>query len=415
MVKATGANHRTLIMHTKYGDLTYCTNIHAGESWSEHFQILRENIPAVKKAISPNTSFGIGLRLANTASLELSKEENLRAFLEWLAENDCYVFTMNGFPYGGFHRTRVKDQVHAPDWTTNERVQYTIRLFRILAAILPEEADGGISTSPLSYKHWHKDESEFSAAMEKATWNILVVLEQLIQIKKTSGKLLHLDIEPEPDGLVENGPEFLDWYNSDLLSMGIPYLKDRFNVDDEAARGMITDHIRLCYDVCHFAVGYEDHASIIKQLFASGIQIGKIQISAALKALLPYDAESRSLVTQAFHQFNESVYLHQVIAKNKAGTLTRYPDLPDALNDAANNMATEWRAHFHVPLFVQDYGALQSTQSDIREVLSIHKDSPLTTHLEVETYTWEVLPEELKLPLTESITREMQWVMNFLK
>jgi hypothetical protein len=402
-------------MHTKHGDLTYCTNIHAGESWSEHFQALREHIPAVKKAVCPNASFGIGLRLSNTASLELSKEENLTLFLQWLSENDCYVFTMNGFPYGGFHHTRVKDQVHAPDWTTNDRVQYSIRLFRILAAILPEGLDGGISTSPLSYKHWHKDESALSGTMEKATWNVLIVLEQLVQIKRNSGKTLHLDVEPEPDGLIENGPQFLDWYNNYLLPMGIVYIKDRFNVNDEQARTMITDHIRLCYDVCHFAVGYEDHASIIKKLFASEIQIGKIQISAALKASLPQDDESRSFVTQAFHQFNESVYLHQVIAKNKNGELSRYPDLPEALNNQTDASAIEWRAHFHVPLFVQDYGALQSTQSDIREVLSIHKQSPLTTHLEVETYTWEVLPEELKLPLAESITREMKWVMEFLQ
>ena len=112
--------------------------------------------------------FGIGLRLSNTASLELKKEKNLLSFINWLKENNCYVFTMNGFPYGGFHHTIVKDQVHAPDWTTRERVDYTIRLAEILSRLLPENMDGGISTSPLSYRHWHSAE-QMDAVFKKAT------------------------------------------------------------------------------------------------------------------------------------------------------------------------------------------------------------------------------------------------------
>ncbi len=143
-------------METPYGHLTYCTNIHSGESWPDHFEQLRRFIPAVKAEVSPDKPFGIGLRLSNLASLELSKAPALEAFRQWLKENDCYVFTMNGFPYGGFHHERVKDEVHTPDWSTAERAAYTSRLFRILAALLPEGMEGGISTSPLSYKFWHR-------------------------------------------------------------------------------------------------------------------------------------------------------------------------------------------------------------------------------------------------------------------
>ena len=139
-------------MQTSKGHLTYCSNIHPGETWSDHFLKLKENIPFIKKKVSPVEPFGIGLRLANSASLELRKQENLELFRSWLAENDCYVFTMNGFPYGGFHNTVVKDQVHAPDWLSADRVAYTIRLAQILTSLLPEGVDGGISTSPLSIK-----------------------------------------------------------------------------------------------------------------------------------------------------------------------------------------------------------------------------------------------------------------------
>src|SRR3990170_5982022 len=142
-------------MRTSHGFLTYCTNIHAGESWSDHFAALQQNIPGIKKRISANRSLGIGLRLSHQASLQLQEKEALKGFQDWLKQEDCYVFTMNGFPYGGFHHTKVKDQVHAPDWTTPERVSYTIRLFNILAELLPDEMEGGVSTSPLSYKYWH--------------------------------------------------------------------------------------------------------------------------------------------------------------------------------------------------------------------------------------------------------------------
>lgn len=400
-------------MRTPYGLLTYCTNIHAGESWTDHFAALRQNVPAIKKRISPGASFGIGLRLSHQASLELEKPEMLQTFKQWLADEDCFVFTMNGFPYGGFHRTKVKDQVHAPDWTTTERVSYTIRLFNILKELLPEGMEGGISTSPLSYKYW-KEEGQQADVLKSTTKNILQVVEHLIRIKSTTGKHLHLDIEPEPDGTLGNGPEFFDWYEQYLLPMGKEYLTKQSGYTAEQSAEAIRDHLQLCYDVCHFAVGYEDHAAVVQKLRERNIKVGKIQISAALKAALPAEQSKREPVIQAFRQFNESTYLHQVVARQQDGSFKQYPDLPEALADAANPSTTEWRSHFHVPLFISDYGLLQSTQSDIKDVLTLHASKSFTHHLEVETYTWEVLPEAMKLPQSESIIREMEWVINFL-
>lgn len=402
------------MMHTPYGHLTYCSNIHAGETWNEHFAQLQAHIPLVKQAISPYQPFGIGLRLSNTASLALYEETNLEAFRQWLIQHDCYVFTMNGFPYGSFHHAIVKDQVHAPDWTTADRVQYTIRLAKILAALLPPGMEGGISTSPLSYKFWHTiDHAE--GIFEKATRHILQVVEQLIEIKRTTGKLLHLDIEPEPDGLLGESKDFFEWYTQYLLPLGIPYLQDRFEYNREEATNVLKEHVQLCYDVCHFAICYEDHAVVMEQLQSFGIKIGKIQISAALKANIPGDVEERKPVIEAFKCFNEPTYLHQVVAMQKNRQLKRYADMPDALADAENPSITEWRAHFHVPLFVENYGVLQSTQKDIEQVIALHQQQPVTSHLEIETYTWEVLPGELRVPINESIVRELQWVMGLLK
>jgi hypothetical protein len=383
------------------GHLTFCTNIYAGENWMAHFAMLKSSFPILKAQLSPDAPMGIGLRLSNLASIELLQENHLETFKHWLTQEGGYVFTMNGFPYGGFHHTRVKDQVHAPDWTTEGRLEYTLRLAEILSQLLPDDMDGGISTSPLSYKPWFTAAEARTAATASATTNIIKVAEGLHQIQIRSGKLIHLDIEPEPDGFLESGPEFIDWYENVLLPAG----------NDE---NLIKKHICLCYDVCHFAIGYEPHTAIINQLQQKGIKIGKIQISAALKAKLPVSVSERKVVLDQLGKFDEPTYLHQVIARENDGSLIRYPDLKEALAEGENPAVEEWRAHFHVPIFVEDMGLIQSTQSDIMEVLKLQKNNPFTAHLEVETYTWEVLPTALKAPLNDSIIRELAWVKNLL-
>lgn len=402
-------------MQTPYGHLTYCTNIHPGESWDAHFKQLQLHIPLVKAALSPDQPFGIGLRLSNKASLELSKEAALQEFKAWLQEQDCYVFTMNGFPYGGFHNVTVKDQVHVPDWTTGDRVTYTIRLFRLLAALLPEGMEGGVSTCPLSYKLWNRCAEEKASVTESATLNLLLVVEQLARIRRSGGPLLHIDIEPEPDGLLENSQEYIDWYFQQLMPAGIPFLSDKLGVTEEAAAQMLKDHVQLCYDVCHFALAYEQPEAVLNSMRQYGLKIGKLQISAALKALLPAaGSQERANVIDAFRAFNEPTYLHQVIARTGNG-YTHYPDLPEALADAENPQVQEWRSHFHVPLFIDHYGLLSATREDIQQVLALQQMQLFTTHLEVETYTWEVLPPDLKLPMDQSIARELAWVQQQLE
>jgi len=402
-------------MQTPYGHLTYCTNIHPGENWDAHFKQLQLHIPLVKAALSPDQPFGIGLRLSNKASLELSKEAALQEFKDWLQEQGCYVFTMNGFPYGGFHNVTVKDQVHVPDWTTGDRVTYTIRLFRLLAALLPDGMEGGVSTCPLSYKLWNRCAEEKASVTESATLNLLLVVEQLARIRRSGGPLLHIDIEPEPDGMLENSQEYIDWYFQQLLPAGIPFLSDKLGVTEEAAAQMLKDHVQLCYDVCHFALAYEQPEAVLNTMRQYGLKIGKLQISAALKALLPAaGSQERANVIDAFRTFNEPTYLHQVIARTGNG-YTHYPDLPEALADAENPQVQEWRSHFHVPLFIDHYGLLAATREDIQQVLALQQTQLFTTHLEVETYTWEVLPPDLKLPMDQSIARELAWVQQQLE
>jgi hypothetical protein len=389
---------------------TYCTNIHGGKNWELTFNDLKAYIPKIKTEVSPNTPFGIGLRLSNKASEELQSETNLSRFKDWLEVNDLYVFTMNGFPYGNFHDEVVKDLVHAPDWTTKERVTYTNRLFNQLAYLLPEGQDGGISTSPLSYKHWHKTETEKEHVFTEGAKNLTNVILHLAKIEAETEKYLHLDIEPEPDGVIENTEEFLAFYNGYLLPIASKIIQETLDVDSEKATELIYRHITMCYDVCHFSLAFEEPKDTFKTLKKHQIKVGKIQVSSALK--INFDGKNNEAIWEALSRFNESTYLHQVTEKVD-GIVKVYNDLPLILEQKKNH--SELRAHFHVPIFLDTFNHLQSTQNQILKVVDYLKTDAISNHIEVETYTWNVLPDNLKIPMDQSISRELNWLLEHFK
>ncbi|MEH1878305.1 metabolite traffic protein EboE [Nostoc sp.] len=396
--------------------LTYCSNIHPGESWLEVFANLEKYIPELKSRLSPTEPFGIGLRLADIAAKQLLQNNNLAKFQAWLTQHNLYVFTLNGFPYGGFHRQVVKDQVYAPDWSTQERVNYTLNLAQILTTLLPEGLDGGISTLPLSYKPWWgEDHATFETVLKKSCLNIASVVVEMIRIREETGKILHIDLEPEPDGLIENTSEVIYFYEDWLLPIGGNYLSEKLNIEQSLAETKLLEHVRLCYDTCHFSVEYEQPKSVFARLQSAGIKIGKIQISAAIKVKIPADADKRSLIVERLRPFAESTYLHQVIERRNDGTLYHYPDLIAALPHLEQSLAEEWRTHFHVPIFIHDYQILQSTQDDIATVLHLLQTNNACSHLEIETYTWDVLPSEMKIDLLTSIQREYDWVLKLIR
>ena len=396
--------------------ISYCTNIHPGQDWHSHFDQLRTHVPAIKDAVSPDAPFGLGLRISAEASEELLKPECLLEFQLWLKRNDIYVFTLNGFPYGDFHEKRVKDMVHFPDWTSKKRKDYTISLFKILAELMPEKGETGISTSPLSYRFWFDESAEEWRTMrEEATLQIVEVASFLYQKEISTGKYMHLDIEPEPDGVLENVDEFIAWYQQELLPAARAYFERVQGLDAEQSKHIINRYITICYDVCHFALAYEQHPQAMKRLEELGINIGKFQISSALKVQFTNDVADRLHKQKVLEEFDEPIYLHQVIARDKKNNLVKYRDLMDALQHIENLDHVEWRSHFHVPIFLDQYGEVSSTQQDILEVLALHKEQERTRHLEVETYTWGVLPPSLQIPIQDSIARELQWLLDELK
>lgn len=394
--------------------LTYCTNIHPGESWDEVFSNLETHLPGLKAALSPDDAFGVGLRLSDRASRALLEGNRLPRFRAWLDARDLYVFTINGFPYGGFHRQVVKDRVYMPDWRTQERVDYTVRLAHILAALLPDGLDGGISTSPIAYKHWF-DGGAYREAFEEGARRLADVTAALVRIRERTGRYVHVDIEPEPDCLLETTEETVAFFRDVLLPVGGEHLAAMLGGSLEVAQEHLLAHVNVCYDTCHLAVEYEQPASVVERLRAAGIRIGKVQLSSALKAGLPADPGGRTRLRERLASFAESTYLHQVVERPANGELVHYPDLPQALardDEHGGPDAGEWRIHFHVPVFVGDFSGLSSTQEDLAAALELLAADPFCRHLEIETYTWEVLPPRLKVDVGTSIRREYAWVLD---
>ena len=392
--------------------LTYCTNIHPADGWDAVFANLQRYAPALKRRFSPDAPFGIGLRLSAREARELVEPRRLDAFRAFLDGAGLYVAIVNGFPHGAFHGTVVKADVYAPDWRDAARVRYTEDLIAILRRLVPDGVDGGISTAPLSYKPW-------MAGADPADWtaivrNVVRVAESLDRVKQAGGPSIHLDIEPEPDCSIENTDETISFFTERLLPQGAPMLARALRVDEAQARARLLDSVRVCFDCCHFAVEYEDPHRALDRLRESGIRIGRVQLSSALRVRFPAAGEGCAAAADGLRPFADPTYLHQVVQRapdSPGAALERYPDLDPALRRAAHACGTEWRIHFHVPLFTEHYDRFESTQSYVREVLRRMLRTGETTHLEIETYTWDVLPAGLKQDLLQSIAREYEWVL----
>ncbi|HXM96885.1 MAG TPA: metabolite traffic protein EboE [Candidatus Dormibacteraeota bacterium] len=386
-------------------NLTYCSNIHPGEGWAQVYDNLRRYAPELKKRLSPDAPFGVGLRLSNSESLELLEGTHLDEFASFLQDAGLYVALINGYPYGRFHGLALKDQVFAPDWHSAERLDYTLRLSKILLRLLPQGMDGGVSTCPLSYKPWYKN----GAAPDRnlLIGNLVKMAHALVETKRRSGALIHLDIEPEPDGLLENTAEFVQFFEQ-LLQKGTSQLASLAQLSLRQAEEALREHITLCYDLCHFAVEGEGGPQTLQAVRQAGIRVGRVQLSSAVRVSIPPAAAEREQLRERLSSFADPVYLHQII-----GDRERYADLGEGLERLAIAHSSEWRIHYHVPLFLKDYGILGSTQQEVRDALA-ELDPGQAHHLEIETYTWDVLPAGLKVNIVDSIEREYRWVLDQL-
>ncbi len=363
--------------------LTYCTNIHAGEEWAEVRAAVGDVLPRVRRHLDAEGPFGIGLRLSASAAAALAKPGALAEFQRFMAENEYYVFTINGFPYGAFHGERVKEKVYLPDWRDARRVAYSNQMADILAVLLPPDiATGSVSTVPGAFKPHIKS----AADVEAVARGIREHADHLAGLESKTGRRIRLALEPEPSCLFETADETCTFF-------------DKYLADTQVRR-----YVGVCLDTCHMAVEFEDPSLVLGTFAAAGVDVVKVQISSAL--------DVRSSEIAALRPFAEDTYLHQVVARH-GDSLERFVDLPDALAHAGAD--DNWRVHFHVPLFLEQLGALATTQPFVASFLTSLRANPICDQLEVETYTWDVLPAEHRtIDVAEAIARELEWVRSQL-
>jgi sugar phosphate isomerase/epimerase len=382
------------------GHLTYCTNIHAGEPLDDVMASLARHLPAIKAQVAPSQPFGVGLRLGHAAADAL-RDAGARARLKrFLADGGYYVFTLNGFPYGAFHGRAVKEDAYKPDWSDPARLAYTDLLADILGELLPAGEEGSVSTVPCTFKPWAP------GRLEAITDNLIRHVAHLAGIRARTGRTISLALEPEPYCLLETIEETVAFFEERLFARaGVARLAALAGLPPAAAEEAMRRHIGVCYDVCHAAVEFEDPQESIARLRAAGILIGKLQLSSALRIAALDAASARQLAA-----FAEPVYLHQAVQKAN-GSLTRFIDLPQALAAGGAAAGAELRVHFHVPVFLERMEHFGTTQAFLAQILAEHRAAPISRHLEVETYTWDVLPRAYRTAeLSTAIARELDWV-----
>jgi len=386
------------------GHLTYCLNIHATQTFDDVQAALDGPVAAVKSAVSPDAPFAVGLRFSGEALDELADPAKRAGLKTQLEAHDFQGLTVNGFPYGRFHGTRVKEEVYQPDWRSDERVRYTNVLADLMAEIAPSGEFVSLSTVPGTFK-------PLSAGAEALmAENYLQSVAHLIRLRERTGVTVALAIEPEPSCFLETIAETVDYFRDHLFSAAAASrISQLTGLTPAQSAEALPRHLGLCYDVCHAAVEYEDPADSITALRDAGIPVHKLQLSAALR-VISVGAEQRA----ALADFDEPTYLHQVIRRTPEGMKSTV-DLPEALALGAATDGEEWRVHFHVPVFIDDLGAFSSTRNFLQDILALHRQNPISPHLEIETYTWDVLPVDLRgESVDQDITREMHWVLEQL-
>lgn len=387
------------------GHLTYSTLVHPGDTWPEMRDSVATYLPAVKKRVSPDRPLGLSLRLSGASVGTLAGDPaQRRAFADYLTAQDLYVYTVNAFPYGPFKGREVMERVYEPDWTTPERTRYTMAVADVLADLSRPPVEPSIQSAPLAFRP-NVSGNDYVLAF---THNLLRVVAHLIDLERRTGRRVKLALEPEPFCFLESTEETVRYFEEHVYSAtGTRQLACLARAPVSEAQGLVRRHLGVVFDIGHQSVAFEDIPAALELLVAAGIPIFKLQEAAAL-----WVPEVTEDAVAALKRFTNTIYLSQT-NERRDGTVTRYLNLTDAIAAwrTSPGGSREWRTHFHVPVFLDEIGGFRTTRPNIEAALRMHAATPLSDHLEIETYTWDVLPAQLKSgDITEYVSREIEWV-----
>jgi sugar phosphate isomerase/epimerase len=388
------------------GHLTYSTLVHPGDTWEDMWASLTSYVPQVKARVAPDVPFGVCLRLsAASAETLATSAEQRRRLADFLSEHDLYIFTVNAFVYGGFKNKTVKEEVYEPDWQTEERVRFTMNVADILSEIAPAHVNPSIQTPPMGFKP-KVTGPEVVADYRR---NVLRVCAHLVELERRTGRTITLAIEPEPACFVETADEAIEYFQQHLYTgAAATELAALTGLPISEANATLRRHIGIVYDVGHQAVEFEDPRSALAKLVAAGIPVFKLQLAAALRV-----PEVRQEDVDRLKRFAGTIYLTQTVER-RGEEIRRFLNMEDAFAaweaDPDRTTPREWRIHFHVPIFLDQLGELQTTRESTADALALHREQPLSRHVEIETYTFDVLPDEFKTgDIVEHVSREIEW------
>ena len=394
----------------KQNQVGYCTNVHAGRDLPSVLDNLANHCFPIRKLVASDQPLCVGLWFSEAAAAQANQTEQLARLKDKLAEFQLVPFTLNGFPQGDFHSQVVKHRVYQPTWWQQERLDYTLNLVHLLDQILPPGQIGSISTLPIA---WGIPEPS-REHLKRAASQLVEVARVLHRLFEQTGRKIVLAIEPEPGCYLTDSSSFRMFYNQYLRSSALP----------DGTSEIVGEYLTLCHDVCHAAVMYEDQKLELQQLKNDEIAIGKVQVSSAVQ--VEWDTLSLPERMEAYEQlrgFAEDRYLHQTNCfDDTKKTRELVEDLPIALSSVSSpaELSGQWRIHFHVPIYLQKFGLLHSTQNEISILLEIlsgpaSQRPEFTGHFEVETYAWGVLPEAMRSrSLNQGIAEEIVWLKNHL-
>ncbi len=371
--------------------LSYCTNVHPGRSITEVERGLDNYTIRVRDRYGHPLAAGLWLSQPVVREL-FNSPDRLPRFAADLSARGLTCYTMNAFPYGDFHDARVKENAYIPDWSHPDRLEYTTQCARILATLLPEEMDGSLSTVPLGFKNFEHPNDLLPRSIEQ----LIELARRLDRLHQNTGRLIRLAIEPEPFCLLETTSETIEFF--ELLRQQAVELNEL---------ELVNRYLGVCYDVCHQAVEFEDISESISALNRSGVRINKVHITCALE--LDHPANNPEGL-RALVRYAEPRYLHQTLARTNSGQILRVVDLTKQLAidpEPSFRDADAWRIHFHVPVDAESLGPLRTTRTELKQALTAVADLDYAPHLEVETYTWEVLPNGQTADLVEGLTQEL--------
>ncbi len=386
--------------------LVYCLNVHPGERWADQMTAIESACVELRRRLSANRPFGLGLRVSARAARELDRPGRPEALRRRFEELGMYAVTINGFPFGRFHGQPVKERVYAPDWRSDARLAYTLRLARILAGWIPPDVPGSISTVPGSFGPWVRGRPAVEAIVRR--W--MEAVRELHRLHLATGRAITLAIEPEPDCWIETAAGLVELYERVVLPIGAPHLARALGVSLSDAERIIRTHLGACLDTCHLWVNGEPITAALVRVQRAGIPIAKLQISAAPSA------RNTPAGRRALRRFADPVYLHQARAWDGSLECGRWTDLPLTLGELrAAPRGWEVRTHCHIPLFHTPAAPLRSSTRALDQ--DFWAEAVRATRVfEIETYTFFALPRSARpRSIVDSIEAEYRWCLRRLR